>query len=155
MFISSQRTAIQAQFLGILLLAIPLANTVGQNVETATAPPAEPSAPSTELTAEEIQTRLQQLEAAAGLSQEVKDSARQLYEQALSQLQLAENYARQAAEWKSEMAAAPELMASMKEKLSKPAEEVSPEIPEGTAAELEQLRVQVKDRADDGPKQTA
>ncbi len=100
-------------------------------------PLADPAPPPETVTAEEITRAQEQLQADSSLDAATRDSAAGLYAQALESLRRAEELARQRAEYDRLAGEAPQLLATIREELSRPAGEVVIKPPEG--ASLQQL----------------
>jgi potassium-dependent mechanosensitive channel len=106
-------------------------------------PVADPTPPPATVTAEEITRAQELLQADSSLEPATREAAAALYTQALDSLRRAEEMARQRAEYDRLASESPQLLATIREELSKPAGEVVIKPPEGaTLQQLESLATQ-------------
>ena len=134
------------QLLYAVVLLLPGAAEGQQPQESATSeaqtqPPAATQAavPKPSLSASELQLQVKAVQDATDLADDVKSKAVGAYNQAIQQIEIAEQWAAKAAEYEAERQKAPETLKAIQAELAAPLGEPTPDVPaEATRADLEQ-----------------
>ncbi|MEW6356561.1 MAG: mechanosensitive ion channel domain-containing protein [Planctomycetota bacterium] len=121
-----------------VLLTVLAATAIGQQ-ETPVLDAKPPGADTLAVTAEEIQARIKRIEETKEMDETVKKKTLDLYNEALTQLKVADDWATRRTEYEKSKLTAPQTLADIKEKLTQVPPETRLEIPpDSTLAQLEQ-----------------